>query len=100
MCVKSFRPYGIFIIYNMLKDYFFVDRDPDTMECVWRSGTLGLGILAVMVIVLAEAVTFFVRAYTGAEITGQPIHPLLYSVGQQLATVVDYVVDKMEIRPQ
>ena len=82
------------------KDYFFVDRDPDTMECVWRSGTLGLGILAVMVIVLAEAVTFFVRTYTGAEITGQPIHPLLYSVGQQLATVVDYVVDKMEIRPQ
>jgi hypothetical protein len=74
------------------KDYFFVDRDEDTMQCVWRSGAMGVGIFAVIVVLLAETTTYFVRGFTGSTITGSRVDLLTYHIGKTLSTLVDKAV--------
>jgi len=79
------------------KDYFFVDRDEDTMECVWRSGAMGVGLFAVIAVLLAETTTYFVRGFTGSKITGNRVDPLTYHAGKVLSRLVDQAVVYLEM---
>jgi hypothetical protein len=78
------------------KSYFFMDRDEETQECVWRNGAFGVGLFTVLMVILIEIFVYFVSLYTGHKMTQQPLHPVFEYIGEKLTAVADYIVHKLE----
>ena len=74
------------------KEYFFLDRDDDTMKCVWRSPAHGMGVFFVIVLLIVEMVTFFVSHYTAASITNRKVDTISFAIGKALTPAFDALV--------